>query len=418
MLGLVQPIPYISTTHIQSPFPTAPMRTYLENDPVALFAVLSGILALVFYLSRLRQMERVFKALPPVLWAYFVPMLLTTAGLIPSASPLYDVLSRYILLFALFLLMVSVDVPAIARLGPRALLMMVAGTIGIVLGAPIAYAVFKGFLPENAWMGLAALSGSWIGGTANMLAVIEGLNVPADLVGPIIVVDTVVGYGWMGLLISLAVFEKRFDAWSKADTSVLAELQKRAQAQEQTRRPLQLADAALIFGITVVAVVGARAVAGFMPTIGDPVTIITSGTWAILLVVTAGLALSFTPVRRVDDAGASAIGYYALYLLLASIGAKADLAAVLDAPAYLLTGVLWLSIHIAVLILVAKLFKAPLFLVSIASMANVGGPASTPVVAGVYHPALPPVGLLLAIAGYILGIYASLVAATLLSWVA
>lgn len=345
-------------------------------------------------------------------------MLLTTAGLIPAASPLYDVLSRYILLFALFLLMVSVDIAAIVRLGPRALLMMVAGTAGIVLGAPIAYAVFKSFLPPDAWMGLAALSGSWIGGTANMLAVIEGLNVPADLVGPIIVVDTVVGYGWMGLLISLAVFEKKFDAWSKADTRVLADLQERAQAQEQTRRPIQLADAALIFGITVVAVVGSRAVAGMLPTIGDPVTIITSGTWAILIVVTVGLALSFTPVRRVDDAGASVIGYYALYLLLASIGAKADLAAVLDAPAYLLTGVLWLAIHIAVLVVMARLFRAPLFLVSIASMANVGGPASAPVVASVYHPALPPVGLLLAIAGYILGIYASLLAATLLSWVA
>lgn len=394
------------------------MRTYLENDPIALFAVLSGILALVFYASRLRQFERVFKAVPPVLWAYFVPMLLTTAGLIPSASPLYDVLSRYILLFALFLLMVSVDLPAIIRLGPRALLMMISGTVGIILGAPIAFALFKGFLPEDAWMGLAALSGSWIGGTANMLAVIEGLNVPADLVGPIIVVDTVVGYGWMGLLISLAVFEKKFDAWSKADTSVLADLQARAQAQELTKRPLQLADAALIFGSTVVAVVAARALAEKLPVIGDPVTIITTGTWAILLVVTAGLILSFTPVRRIDDAGASTIGYYALYLLLASIGAKANLAAVLDAPAYLLTGVVWLLIHCAVLLLMARLLRAPLFLVSIASMANVGGPASAPVVASVYHPALPPVGLLLAIAGYILGIYGALFTATLLSWVA
>lgn len=394
------------------------MRTYLENDPIALFAVLSGILALVFYASRLRQFERVFKAVPPVLWAYFVPMLLTTAGLIPSASPLYDVLSRYILLFALFLLMVSVDLPAIIRLGPRALLMMISGTVGIILGAPIAFALFKGFLPEDAWMGLAALSGSWIGGTANMLAVIEGLNVPADLVGPIIVVDTVVGYGWMGLLISLAVFEKKFDAWSKADTSVLADLQARAQAQELTKRPLQLADAALIFGSTVVAVVAARALAEKLPVIGDPVTIITTGTWAILLVVTAGLILSFTPVRRIDDAGASTIGYYALYLLLASIGAKANLAAVLDAPAYLLTGVVWLLIHCAVLLLMAQLLRAPLFLVSIASMANVGGPASAPVVASVYHPALPPVGLLLAIAGYILGIYGALFTATLLSWVA
>jgi uncharacterized membrane protein len=108
----------------------------------------------------------------------------------------------------------------------------------------------------------------------------------------------------------------------------------------------------------------------------------------------------------------------ALYLLLTAIGAQADLKAVLAAPLFLAAGVVWIAVHATLLLIVARLIRAPLFFFATGSMANIGGAASAPVVAGVYHPAMAPVGLLMAVAGYVLGIYAALGAAWLLSIVA
>ena len=153
-----------------------------------------------------------------------------------------------------------------------------------------------------------------------------------------------------------------------------------------------------------------------LPTLGDP-TIISNTTWAVLVVVTGGLLLSFTRLRDYEKVGASGLGYTALYLLLAGIGAQADLKAVLQAPLYLAAGAVWIAIHVGVLLVAARIVRAPLFFVATGSMANIGGAASAPVVAGVYHPAMAPVGLLMAVAGYILGIYGGLVCAWLLGLV-
>ena len=149
------------------------------------------------------------------------------------------------------------------------------------------------------------------------------------------------------------------------------------------------------------------------PTLGNP-TIISKTTWAVLIIVTAGLALSFTRLRDFEKVGASGLGYTALYLLLAGIGAQADLRAVLQAPMYLAAGAVWIAIHVAVLLLAARVVRAPLFFVATGSMANIGGAATAPVVAGIYHPAMAPVGLLMAVAGYVLGIYGALICAWLL----
>ena len=374
---------------------------------MALAAFLAFILGIVFWLEdTFEAMEPVFKYLPPVIWAYFVPMLCTTFGITPADSVVYDWMSQILLPFSLFLLMITVDVKAILRLGPTALIMMCAGTLGILIGGPIAFGVFGAFFEDpEAWKGFAALSGSWIGGTANLLAMKESVGTPDATLGPLLVVDVVVGYGWMGMLIFFSASQDRFDRWVGADTSLLDTLN--ADLVDRDRRPTTLADIGLIVGLSLAAAVGARALGGIMPEIGNP-TIISTGTWAVLLVVTAGLALSFTPLRQMEDAGASRIGYWALYFLLTSIGAKADLAAVLDVPLYLLAGALWIAIHIAILLIVARWIRAPLFFVATGSMANVGGAASAPIVAGVYLPAMAPVGLLMGVAGYILGIYAAL----------
>ena len=392
------------------------MEQALLTDPMAIFAYMAAVLGVVFWLSSLPRLEKLFELTPPVIYAYFIPTISTTVGITPPASPVYDWMIRYLLPVALVLLMITIDLKSVAKLGGMALIMVVAGTLGIVLGAPITMAVFGGFLPEDAWMGLAALSGSWIGGTANMVAIAESVGTPDSLMGPVIVVDTVVGYGWMGVLLFFSGWQHKWDARINAHTEALEETNRRLAEAEQHQHPVSLPWLAAIIGIGFAGAVLAVWLGETMPTLGDP-TIISHTTWAVLIVVTVGLILSFTPIRRLEEHGASRVGYLALYLLLTAIGAKADLAAVLAAPAFLGAGVLWISIHVGILVLVARVIRAPLFFIATGSMANVGGAASAPVVAGVYHPAMAPVGLLMAVVGYVLGIYAALGAAWLLAFV-
>jgi uncharacterized membrane protein len=382
-------------------------------DPMAVFAFLAMLVGLIFWVSELPKLKKTFEFIPPVIYVYFLPMLATTAGITPASSPAYDWMTRYLLPFALLLLMISIDVKSLIRLGPTALFMVVAGTVGIVIGGPISLLLFKGWLPADAWQGFAALSGSWIGGTANMVAIAESVGTPESAFGPIIVVDPVVGYGWMGVLLMFSGYQAIFDKKTGANTAAIEDTNRRLEEMDQDRHPTTLRDLVVMIGMGMAGAVAAVSLGARMPRLGDP-TIISNTTWAVLIIVTGGLMLSFTKLREFEKVGASGLGYTALYLLLAGIGAQADLKAVMDAPLYLVAGAVWLSIHIAVLLIAARIVKAPLFFVATGSMANVGGAASAPVVAGVYHPAMAPVGLLMAVAGYILGIYGALVCAWLL----
>ncbi len=387
------------------------------NDPMSVFAFLATLVAGIFWLSGVKKFEKFFEYVPPVIFVYFLPMFATTFGLTPPSSPAYAFTTRYFLPLALFLLMISIDLKSVAKLGPTALFMVTAGTIGIVIGGPVALMLFGGALPEDAWKGFAALSGSWIGGTANMVAIAESVDTPESAFGPIIVVDTVVGYGWMGVLLFFSAWQKRFDSWTGANTAAIEETNARLAEMDRDRHPTTVRDASFLIGVGMGVAVLSVNLGAMIPALGDP-TIISATTWAVLIVVTGGLLLSFTPLRNFEKVGASQLGYTALYLLLAGIGAQADLKAVLQAPVYLLAGAVWISIHVFILYLAARIVRAPLFFVATGSMANIGGAASAPVVAGVYHPAMAPVGLLMAVVGYVFGIYGALACAWLLGQVA
>lgn len=390
--------------------------TALITEPTAVFAWLATLVATVFWLSSIPRLGRVFAVTPPVIYAYFIPTISTTLGITPQASPAYDWVIRFLLPTALLLLMITVDLRSLLRLGPMALFMLVAGSFGIVLGSAISLALFGPLLPAEAWKAFAALAGSWIGGSANMMAIARSVGTPDALLGPIIVVDTVVGYSWMGVLLFFSAWQHRFDARTRARTEVIAETNRRLSSLDARRRPLELWHAVVILGFGVAGAAAAVALGERLPVLGNP-TIISHTTWAVLLVVTGGLLLSFTPVSRLEEVGASRIGYTALYLMMAAVGAQANLAAVVEAPVFVAAGALWLGVHAVVLFLAARLVRAPLFFVATSSMANIGGPASAPVVAGIYHPALAPVGLLMAVGGYVLGIYGGLACAWLLAMI-
>lgn len=390
----------------------------LVTEPTGVFVYLAGLLAGIYLLAGHPRLERGFKLLPPILWAYMLPMFSTTLGIIPAASPAYDWVTRYLLPMALLLLMMTVDVPALLKLGRPATVMMLAGTAGIVIGGPVALAVFGRWLPAEAWKGLAALSGSWIGGSAQLVAVAESVETPDAMLGPIIVVDTVVGYGWMAVLLFLSGWQARFDRWNRADTRLIEETNRAlAVKYEAIRRPIELREAALIVGVGLVGAYLCVVVGDRLPELGDP-KIISHTTWAVIAVTTLGLGLSFTRASELEGPGASRLGSLALYLLVTAIGARGDLKAILDAPLFLATGALWIAIHVGILVAVARWIRAPLFFLATGSMANVGGAASAPVVASVYHPAMAPLGVLMAVAGYVIGTYAALACAWLLGQVA
>lgn len=379
---------------------------------MAIFTYLAVLVGGVYMLgqARPRPVARFFHYAPPLIWTYFLPMISTTIGVIPSESQLYDFVSDTILPVGLLLLLLSANVPATLRLGPKALLLFFSGTVGVMIGAPIALAIFQSHLPPDAWKGVAALAGSWIGGSSNMAALAEAVHTPGDVLSPMIVVDTVVGYGWMGIMIALAGFQKRFDTWNKADNRVIEDVnQQIGKLEKEHARPIAVPQLLGMLGLSFGLAYVVRAFSGLLP----QGSVLNTTTWTIMIISAIGIVFSFTRIRKLEDYGASKLGYAGIYLLLATIGAKANLIKVVEAPTYILLGIVWLAIHVLILFTAAKLLKAPLFFVAVGSQSNIGGTSSAPVVASVFQSSLAPVGLLMAILGSVIGTYGAILTAKL-----
>jgi uncharacterized membrane protein len=389
------------------------------TDPVAVLCVLLGVLALLFGIAAHPRYGRVFKAVPLLVFAYFVPTVFSNTGVIPLESPLYAFIRSWLLPASLVLLVMCADIPAILRLGRPVLILFLTATASVVVGGPIAYLALGWLVPaelgDEAWKGLAALSGSWIGGGANFIAVGESVGASESTIAMMVVVDVAVANVWMAVLLYFSGRADAMDARIGADRSAIDVVQRSvARFQEEVARPTNLKDLLSIAFIAFGTTAAATALASRLPDIG---TIINGFTWVVLLVTTVALALSFTRLRRLDGAGASSMGSVFLYLLIASIGAQAQFSEVVKAPGLVAVGALWISIHAVVILVVRRLLRAPIFFAAVGSQANIGGAASAPIVAAAFHPALAPVGVLLAVGGYVLGTYGGLLCALLLQLV-
>ncbi len=387
----------------------------LIHEPMGIIAVLLGILACLFAANDQVWGQKIFRVLPFLVFAYFVPTLFSNVGVIPIESSVYKFIKVWFLPASLLLLTLSVDIPAILKLGRNAIVLFLTATFTIVIGGPIAYLLLHPMIPdsmgEEAWKGLAALSGSWIGGTANMVAIGDSVGVGKDTFQLMVVVDVAVANVWMAVLLWFAGREKQLDEKVGADrTSIDACRQSVEDYQASVSRPSTLSDVIKIVALAICGTVVAQWASYFLPT-GE---FVTRFTWVVLMVTTMGVGLSFTRVRNLEGAGASKIGSFFLYLLVASIGAHADFAKIQDAPAMVAIGALWMLIHVIIMMGVRRLLKAPIFFVAVGSKANIGGAASAPIVAAAFHPALAPVGILLAVFGYVLGTYAGITCGWLL----
>ncbi len=383
------------------------------SSPFAILAALASLVAVVFQLAERPTLEPLFRRLPPVFWVYALPMLATSAGLLPATSPLYGALSRFLLPASLALILLSSDLRAVARLGPRALAAMAAAAVGIASGSLVSFLLFGRALGEGAWKVYAALTGTWIGGSANLVAVATALGIPADAQGIAILIDTVVAYSWMAFLIYLSGRQAALDRRLRADRAEVAAIGARVAGRlEHDRRPTSTADATLLVGLALALAAFAMEIGRRLPQVGE---VLSPFAWGILILTSVGLLLSLTPLARYDGAGASSLGYAGFYLLLAGVGAQADLRNVLAQPLWIAAGAVVLLVHASVLLVALRLLRAPAFFFGTASQAAIGGYSSAPVVAEIYQPGLAPVGLLLAVVGNVLGTYLGLAVGQLLA---
>lgn len=398
-------------------------KPLFSNDAVVL-GILLGILSFVFLTGRSEHpfWKKFYKYVPTLLLCYFIPSIFNSLGIFSGeSSRLYFVASRYLLPTSLVLLTISIDLPSIIKLGPKALVMFFTGTAGIIIGGPLAIMVVSVFAPdivggagpEAVWRGLTTVAGSWIGGGANQAAMKEIFNVGDGLFSAMIAVDVIVANIWMAFLLYGAGIHKQIDEKLQADTSAISELKEKIEAyRSQIMRIPDLTDTIKLmsvgFGVTAFAHFGSDLIAPWIAVNAPGLEkfSLTSGFfWLIVISTTIALGLSFTRARELEGIGASRYGSVFLYVLVATIGMKMDLMAIFENPGLFLVGLIWMAIHAILLIGVAKLIKAPFFFMAVGSQANVGGAASAPIVASAFHPSLAPVGVLLAVLGYAVGTY-------------
>lgn len=416
------------------------------NDTIV-FGVLMIALGLIFYTESLKGgfWEKFYKIVPGLFMAYMLPAILTTIGLIAPEwettsdtgeivshkTNLYYVASRYLLPAALVLMTLSIDLKAVFNLGWKALIMFFTGTVGIIIGGPIAILLIAsispdtvgGIGPDAVWRGLSTLAGSWIGGGANQTAMLEIYGYNQAEYGKMVFVDIVVANVWMAILLIGIGKRTSINKWLKADTSSIEALkEKMSTFTESVKRNPSLTDlmllAAIAFGTVSMAHLCADNLAPFFgniisgiesPTLKNTFTFLDSTFfWMISIATIIAILLSFTKAKNYEGAGASKFGSVFIYILVATIGMKIDISSIFDNVGLIAIGFVWMGIHALLLIGVAKLIKAPYFFLAVGSQANVGGAASAPIVASAFHPSLATVGVLLAVFGYAVGTLAAI----------
>jgi len=408
----------------------------IENEAVIL-GILIAMLGLIFWTSSLqvRFWKVFYQIFPMLLLCYFLPSLLTLFGLVdPEESKLYFVASRYLLPTSLVLLTLSIDLREILRLGSKAVVMFLTGTVGVVIGGPLAMLIVGSVRPdfvggtdsEALWRGLATVAGSWIGGGANQAAMKEVFRPSDELFSVMVAVDVLVAEVWMMFLLLGVGKAAQIDRWLGADASGVRRLQAKMEhfTKLTTRNPTTtdlFAVLAFGFGVTALSHFVADLLAPWIETnvpALNKFSLNSSFFWLIVLATTGGVMLSFTKARNLEGAGASKVGTVFIFILVATIGLQMDIRAVLEAPGLFVVGGVWMLIHVALMVLVARLIGAPYFFLAVGSKANIGGAASAPVVAAAFHPSLAPVGVLLAVAGYALGTYGAYLCALMMQAIA
>lgn len=397
----------------------------LITTPLGVSAALILISAFWFMVEQ-RSGLKLFQYFPPLLWIYATPLILSNSGLLlstlgvaepgavanvlPTSSPAYSWLRNYGLPIFIVLMLLKVDIAGAIRVMGRGVGVMLLGTLGIMVGGALSYAIVGGHLEPDAWRGYGALAGSWIGGTGNMAAAAQMLETPPEQFGLAILADNVIYVVWLPILLGSKAFADRFNRWARVPEDRLAYMDQAAAASLEKEHAPAMRDLLYLAAVVGSVVWLSSYLATVLPEIylgGEK--LISSGTWNILCVTTLSLILSATPARRLP--GPTAIATALIYVFVAGMGARAELSGLNQAPWFLLGAFIWIFIHGAFVLFGAWLLKVDVHSAAIASAANVGGAASAPVVAAYHRESLIPAAILMALIGYAIGNYMAFITA-------
>lgn len=350
---------------------------------------------------------KVFEILPPIVLTYLTVTALSVAGFWSASEEIHaaqNMLVARLVPALLFLLMINCDLRAILALGPRVLGVFVCTSISLFIAFVATYLLFRHWMPGNGWMPLASLSGSWVGGTANMIAVKQAIGMSDTALATTLLTDALCYSMWVVVLFAVARLAPAFNRWTRAVSS--ADL---TVAETAPRAPATPDSVLLWLGLALLVAALATVFGKTLP-VGSMVS---ATTWTILLATGAGLVVAHTPLARLP--GAQPVSSAMLISVVAVLASQSSFAGIAAAPLYLLAGVTIIALHAVLLCLAARIFHFDLYLCGISSLAHIGGVAATPVLAATYSRSLVPVGILLALLGYILGTGFGLVVAAVLS---
>lgn len=378
------------------------------TSPVGILTVLSGVTAFFFFLER-QTKWKLFNYFPPLLFIYALPLIFSNTGVIAGKSEVYGWMGEVILPLFLTIMLLDVDVGRAFKTMGKGIFVLLFGTLGVVIGAPIAYLLVKGGLGPETWKGFGALAGSWIGGTGNMAAVSEGLKTSGSDFGLAVLADNLVYVVWLPIMLGSKNLARWFNRFTGVSDERLKKMEKEASALSMDKGKMEMRHILylLFLGLLVASV--SSYLSEFLPRVPP---VLTSGTWRILLVTTFGIGLSFTPAKRIP--GSHALAMALVYLFVANMGARAEIAGLAHQAVWFVMGAfVWIFIHGSFCILGAKIFRVDVHTAAIASAANIGGAASAPVVAAYHNESLVPVSILMALIGYAIGNYCAFAAAWL-----
>ncbi|MHC4666562.1 MAG: DUF819 family protein [Planctomycetota bacterium] len=384
------------------------MHEPLISSPVGVVTVLCGIGAFFFLLEE-RTKWKLFNYFPPLIFIYAVPAIMSNTGLLTKTSPVYDWLSSTVLPLFLVIMLLKVDVVSTVRIMGRGIFVMLLGTAGVVLGAPMAFLLVRSRLPDDVWKAFGTLAGSWIGGTGNMAAVSAGLKTSGEGFGLAVLGDNLVYIVWLPILLGSKNISRAFNRFMRVDSKRIEMLETARTETEGQHRPVKMRDFLYLLVLGFFCAWAAEIFSAILPELRP---VLTASTWKILLITTMGLLLSLTPARRIPASHELAMAL--VYIFVANMGAKADVSGLAGSAGwFILACYLWIGVHGAFCVLGAYLLRVDVHSTAIASAANIGGAASAPVVAAHHNDKLVPVSVLMALIGYAVGNYGAFLAAWL-----
>lgn len=375
-------------------------------------AVLIFIAALLVWLQRYTK-SKFFEYAPPIVLLYLITMIFCTLGVwdLEATKPAYSALKNNILFAMIFLMLLRCDIRKILKLGPKMLGGFFAASISIGIGFIATYAIMHSALGSEAWKALGALCGSWMGGSGNMIAVQAAFDIGEADMAYALVVDSIDYSIWVMFLLWAINLAPKFNKWVKADTTTLDEVSKRLEEDAKANNePITFVNIIFLLGLSlVISAVGQN----FGATVSGTLTFLDKSTWTVLFITLAGLIGAVTPIGKM--AGGTELSNVMLYSVVALLASRASFLELSDAPIWILAGFMILAIHGILLLIIAKIFKLDMFTCGVASLANIGGSASAPILAGAYSGALVPVGVLMALMGYVIGTGGGIIVANIMS---